>query len=656
MLLRSFSPLFSAGMLLFGLVGSAVAEEASLWIEELDLSTMKQGHKEPVAGTNFYGGPISIGGQEYGHGVASHAFSEFIIDLKGVATRFHGFGGIDDVTKGKGSVVFEIYVDNELAVQTPLITGGMEAYEFDIDLTSASQMVLNVTTNADNGALDYCDWADAKIVYDTSSGKKPESMVLESTDEGIYIGPEPDFPAIRGPLRVGTTPGREFIFRVPSTGKSPKVYNAFQLPEGLKLDPASGIIRGEIGEEGRYEVTLEVSNEDGITSRPLVITAGEHKLAMTPPMGWNAWNVWACMISVDRARDAAYGMLQSGLADVGYSYINIDDGWQGARDESGVLQPKEGFGDYKELTRDVHAIGLKVGLYSSPGPKTCCLFKGSYEHELLDAQTWADWGIDYLKYDYCYYRDVAPKNPSIEDYKKPYEVMRGALDQVDRDIVFSFCQYGMGKVWEWGEGVGGNMWRTTGDIRDTWSHLRHIGFSQLTQAPFAGPGHWNDADMLIIGRLGWGEGLRPTRLLEQEQATQMTMWSILAAPLLLGCELNNMDDFTKAIAANPEVIAVNQDPLGQQGTRIVKEELRPVEIWSRPLCDGTKAVALFNRGALECEVTISWEKLGLEGDQPVRDLWRRQDMGVFTGEYTATVVPHGAVMVKIGTLGELQIP
>src|SRR6185295_13052415 len=292
----------------------------------------------------------------------------------------------------------------------------------------------------------------------------------------------------------------------------------------------------------------------------------------------------------------------------GYTYVNIDDAWEGPRDANGEITSNEKFPDMKALADYVHGKGLKIGIYSSPGPRTCQQrYAGSYEHEAQDAKTYAKWGFDYLKYDWCSYTDVekeAARTP-LPGLQKPYKLMRGILDTLDRDIVFSLCQYGWGSVWEWGDEVGGNLWRVTGDITDTWLSMSGIGFAQTGHEKYAGPGHWNDTDMLVVGKVGWGRALRDTQLTPDEQMTHITLWSLQAAPLLIGADLSQVDDFTVNLLGNPEVLAVNQDVLGRAAGRLRGDGR--TDVWARTLADGTTAVGLFNRTPVAGPVTVSWK-------------------------------------------------
>ena len=256
------------------------------------------------------------------------------------------------------------------------------------------------------------------------------------------------------------------------------------------------------------------------------------------------------------------------------------------RDANGEILTNEKFPDMKGLVDYIHGKGLKAGIYSGPGNTTCQGLAASYQHEAQDARTYAKWGFDYLKYDWCGYPVQANTNSPLDVLQKPYTLMRGVLDSLDRDIVFSLCQYGWGRVWEWGDTVGGNLWRVTGDITDTWVSMSSIGFQQTGHEKFAGPGHWNDTDMLVVGHLGWGrlEKPRPTNLTPNEQLTHISLWALQAAPLLIGADMTQIDDWTINLLGNREVLAINQDPLGRAAGRIASDNW--TQVWARPLADG----------------------------------------------------------------------
>jgi alpha-galactosidase len=299
----------------------------------------------------------------------------------------------------------------------------------------------------------------------------------------------------------------------------------------------------------------------------------------------------------------------------------------------------------KALGDYIHSRGLKLGIYSSPGPLTCAGFTASYRFEEQDAAQYARWGIDYLKYDWCSYGSIE-KARTREALEKPYRLMRRALNGVHRDIVFSLCQYGMGNVWEWGGEAGGNSWRTTGDIEDTWESMSGIGFAQAGHEKFAKPGNWNDPDMLVVGKVGWGPQLHPTRLTPNEQYTHITLWALLAAPLLIGCDMTQLDQFTASLLTNDEVLDVSQDPLGRQASRVRVNG--DIEVWAKDMEDGSKAVGLFNRGRWKSDVPLLWSELGMTGTQSVRDLWRQKNLGEFPAGITLPVARHGAVLLRVG--------
>jgi len=325
-------------------------------------------------------------------------------------------------------------------------------------------------------------------------------------------------------------------------------------------------------------------------------------------------------------------MATNGMKGAGYVYINIDDTWEAGRDAQGNILTNKKFPDMKALADYVHKKGLKLGIYSSPGPNTCAGYEGSYGHEEQDARTYAAWGIDYLKYDWCGARTLY----TDEEMPAIYQKMGDALLKTGRPIVYSLCQYGRLDVWKWGADVGGNLWRTTGDIRDTWDSMTNIGFRQNELASYAKPGHWNDPDMLEIGNGG---------MTDAEYRTHLSLWAMLAAPLLAGNDLRNMSPATLEILTNKEVIAIDQDRLGEQAKQVWKSSDQ--EIWTRPLSGGASAVAIFNRGKDEAKITVKWGDLGLSKKKTVRDLWLHQDSASSGPDYVATVPGHGVVMLRV---------
>ncbi len=627
------------------LTGDA-APANSIWLDSLDLSKIEQGWGNPHAGRSVDNNPIKIHGVSFVHGVGTHAESEMRVDLKGAATQFLSMVGVDDETQGRGTIRFEVWVDGRKVTETGVLRGGAEPTPISADLTGARELVLTVADGGDGIDYDHADWAGALLVMSPGTTAQPQTTSPPLPPPPVLARGTSLKPAINGPRTTGATPGRPFLFLVPATGRLPLKYSAKNLPEGLTLNPQTGIISGSLKKPGITVVELTASNNLGKANRQLTIIAGEHSLAQTPPMGWNSWNCWADAVSDDKVRAAADAMVKSGLAAHGFQYINIDDCWEGKRDPSGQIQTNEKFPDMKALTDYVHGRGLKMGIYSSPGPKTCAGYEASWQHEQQDAATYAKWGVDYLKYDWCSYSSIAPK-PDRAALMLPYQMMRTALDSSGRDILFSLCQYGMGNVWEWGAQVGGNCWRTTGDITDNWRSMSGIGFGQADHESYAGPGHWNDPDMLVVGKVGWGPSLHSSHLKPHEQVTHITLWSLLAAPLLIGCDMTSMDDFTLALLTNDEVLDINQDSLGRPAGRVNQDGT--AEVWARPLFDRTMAVGLFNRGNSTATIKVTWAELKLNGQQPVRDLWQQKDLGSFGDAFETSVPVHGAVLVKIGS-------
>ena len=463
----------------------------------------------------------------------------------------------------------------------------------------------------------------------------------------ILTPPAPATPRYNGPLVFGVRPGSPVIFRLAFSGEKPMKFAVEGLPEGVVLDPDKGVLSGSTDKAGDYPLTLIATNDRGTTRADFVLKVGR-QIALTPPMGWNSWNCWGLSVSQDRVMASAAAFINRGLADYGYSYINIDDAWEAEeRAPDGSIVTNEKFPDIKGLADWLHSNGLKMGIYSSPGDRTCGGYLGTIDHEQQDAETWNSWGVDYLKYDWCGYSKVfnADSDKSVAAYVRPYLKMQQYLRQQPRDIFYSLCQYGMADVWKWGHAVDANSWRTTGDITDTWASLYNIGFQRQTELyPYAGPGHWNDPDMLVVGKVGWSQNLRESRLTPDEQYTHISLWSLLAANMLIGCDLSQMDDFTFNLLCNNEVNAVNQDILGEQAHRDLDED--GVQIWSRRLADGGLAVGIFNLNDSPMPVLLSGAlgKIGVENVATVRDLWRQKDIPT---DATYTIPAHGVRLMKI---------
>jgi len=617
-----------------------VAKAETFGLEALQLQYVEQEWGQPQPNQSVDRHPLAIGGKQFEHGLGTHANSVFRLALGGKGERFTASVGVDDEVGKQGSIEFQVTGDGKTLWESGVLHGGDPAKEVSVPLDGVKLLILTVGDAGDGISYDHADWADARIVMKEG---KPEATA-PVREPAVALTPKaPPQPRINGARVVGVRPGSPFLFTVPATGEKPMTISAKNLPAGLQLDPQSGCITGVLREKGTSVVTLRAENARGAAERALKIVCGD-TIALTPPMGWNSWNCFACDVTEANVRAAADAMVASGLINHGWTYINIDDCWEAGRDADGKVLSNQKFPDMKALTEYIHSKGLKIGLYSSPGPQTCAGHEGSYKHEELDALRYGEWGFDYLKYDWCSYGGIVP-NPDHAGYLKPYQVMRAALDKAPRDILFSLCQYGMGNVWEWGAEVGGNCWRTTGDITDTWSSMAGIGFGQAGHEKYAGPGHWNDPDMLVVGYVGWSANVRPTHLTPSEQYTHISLWCLLCSPLLIGCDMTKLDDFTLNLLTNDEVLDVSQDPLGRQAARIAKSG--PLEIWAKDLEDGSKAVGLFNRGEAATSITVKWSDLGVSGQQSVRDLWRQKNLGKFPDQFKTDVSRHGVVLVKV---------
>lgn len=619
---------------------------------------------EPRAGKSVDANELSIDGQRFEHGIGTHAEFSWSLELDGQAERLTASVGVDDEVRREPrakalGVEFKVLGDGrKLLWSSGKLGVGDPAKPVDVDLKGQRKITLLVST-VDSG-IDYAhvDWADAAITF---AGVAPKPVTPPAEPREILTPPAPPTPRINGASVFGVRPGNPILFTIAATGDRPMTFAADKLPEGVALDANTGRLSGSVANAGTHEMTLRATNARGTVERKFKLVVGD-KLALTPPMGWNSWNCFAGTVSDEKIRAAADAFITAGLADHGYSYINIDDCWQldaknfpreKRRDANGRVLTNEKFPDMKALADYVHSKGLKIGIYSSPGDATCANFEGSLGHEFDDAKQYAEWGYDYLKYDWCSYgrnfdeKLRAKEGSRLELRQQPYVLMGKALREQPRDIIYSLCQYGDERVWEWGEQVGGQLWRTTGDITDTWRSMSGIGFSQNGIERHAKPGNWNDPDMLSVGKVGWGPKLRDTKLTPNEQYTHITLWSLLSAPLLIGCDLTQIDAFTLGLLTNDEVIAVNQDPLGGQAHRVRADGKEGAEVWAKRLEDGSIVVGLFNRGEEPTTVRVTFAELGLTGPQQVRDLWRQKDVESISDGYEVEVARHGAAMIRI---------
>ncbi len=484
-------------------------------------------------------------------------------------------------------------------------------------------------------------------------------------EPGPLTPPPPAAPRINGPVVYGVRPGRPFVYRIPCTGMRPIAFSGVGLPPSLQLDSQTGIVTGQAPEgRGEYEVVWHAENARGRSERRFRIVVGD-RLALTPPMGWNDWYSFYDRFSDNLMRRAADVLVSSGMADFGYAYVNVDDCWMvkpgspdpelggEPRDATGAIRPNRRFPDMSALTAYIHAKGLKAGTYSSPGPLTCAGFTGSHGHEQQDARRFAEWGFDFLKYDWCSYEKVAT-GEGLERLQAPYRGIARLLADQPRDIVLNLCQYGMGEVWRWAAALGGHSWRTTGDLGLEKSTklpgFYAIAFANAAHFADAGPGGWNDPDYILIGQVGDANDTnapaKPTSLTPHEQYAYVSLWSLMAAPLFYSGDITHLDRFTLNVLCNAEVIEVDQDPLGRQG-RVIRGPDGPELVMVKPLEDGSLAVGLFSLDEGPRAIGVSWAELGLDGKQRVRDLWRQKDLGSFDTRFEAEVGRHGVAFVRV---------
>jgi alpha-galactosidase len=678
-------------LLLVGLI-PLVASAETVWLDDLNLSHINQGwgkaqKNKCAAKTPEEGKPLTISARRFERGVGTVAESVMNIHLNGDATTFSAQVGADDCKRGSARTSVEFFVigDGRMLWSSGVMRANEAAKAFEVSVAGVKQLLLKVGDADDGNNDDFADWADAKFETTTAKTFKTDGEPVPSPVAPYILTPAaPSTPRINGANVFGVRPGSPFLFTIPATGGRPMEFSATNLPSGLSLDAKTGHITGTLRSKGEFIVTLGAKNSLGAAEKRFRIVCGD-TIALTPPMGWNSWNCFAHAVSAEKVKSAADAMVKTGLINHGWTYINIDDYWQNHtptdqkdvqdlvnpfRDDKGFIVSNARFPDMKGLADYVHDLGLKIGLYSSPGPTTCGKCAGSWLHEEQDAQTYAQWGFDYLKYDWCSYGSVVDgavanplnvpvrKNAQNDDFAiHPFKVMGGFLRDQPRDIIFSLCQYGNNDVWKWGASVNGSCWRMTGDVHDSWRSIRDIGFYQDKAAPFAKPGSWTDPDMLIVGWVGWGRP-HPTSLTPDEQYTHISLWCMLAAPLLIGSDMAKLDDFTLSLLTNDEVLAVDQDELGKQATCVIKLSesggmVADVRVYEKELVDGGRAIAFFNLGTEPVKLEFNdFTKLHLSGKQTVRDLWRQQNVATVNTakDSLPLVIPgHGVLLYKFTT-------
>jgi alpha-galactosidase len=655
---------------LFIATATYAQKTSTVWLDDLLIQTFSEGIRPVTAKRNYSNDSMRINRTYFSRGVGAQSVSVLAFYLKRNATRFSAVIGADDLGNTEIPVKFYVIGDRKILFESREMKVGDAPQNVTVDLTGIERLGLLITdpVGGSNNKRTYANWANAQL---TMKGEnRPEH--LPNTDEKYILTPKPgEKPRINSAKIVGATPGNPFLYTIATTGKRPILFSAEGLPSGLVLDRKTGIITGKVSQRGTYKTTLKAKNSLGEAIQHVMIRIGD-TIALTPPIGWNGWNSWETRIDREKVIASADAMVKMGLIDHGWTYINIDDAWQGVRGGPlNALQPNEKFPDFKGMVDYIHALGLKAGLYSTPYISSYGGYVGAssdfakggeshesimvnrrafnhiapYRFETEDARQMAEWGIDFLKYDWRI--DV-----------NSTERMSRALRQSGRDIVFSLSNSApFANVTDWMRLS--NLYRTGPDIRDSWTSLYQLAFTLDKWAPYNGPGHWNDPDMMIVGNVSTGPELHPTRLTPDEQYSHVSLFSLLSAPLLIGCPIEQLDAFTLNLLTNDEVIEINQDPLGKSA-RLVREE-DGVQIWLKPLEDGSFAVGLFNVAAYgkTPESYFRWgdetakiftfdlAKAGLKGSYRLRDVWRQKDLGALKDSFRAEIRHHGVALFRL---------
>ena len=655
------------------------------YVDEFDLSSAVSGYGYRTrAKLNCAGGPLKVRGKTSSRGFGDHPESALAFRTNGKVLWFDALIGLDEASDAaaKGSYgrpqgAFRVWADGKLVWTSGFLNPGDGPNRVHVDLRGAEEIVLESTSGEVWTACNavFADWLDARFTLDEGAELEVVKDPARTAQLGILTPKEKDEPQFNGADIWGVRPGHEVIFRVPVTGVRPMTFAAKGLPDGVTLDE-KGVLRGTApAKKGDYDIEVTARNAKGEAKRTIRLAVGD-TIALTPPMGWNSWNMWGWRLTQKLAMDSARALDESGLGDHGWAYVNLDDYWEmnndperskrrpqlrgPARDKDGRILPNPDFPDMRGFTDYVHSLGFKAGLYSSPGPVTCGRCEGSYDHELQDATSWAEWGFDYVKYDWCSYGQVFMREAGVsnwyaacvdpqyrEHFIRPYRLMNECLRKQPRDIVYSFCQYGMQGAEGWARQTGANCWRSWRDLKDSWIWLEQAIESNIHGEywKWCGAGCWGDPDMLVVGQQGSFGSDHPSYLTPNEQYTHISIWAMVGSPLLIGCDLTKLDAFTRNLLANDRVIAISQDRLGQVARRIRHTDAESV--WVRTLAGGDLAVALVNRYPLSRNLSVPFAEIGLDGMHWVRDCWTGKCEGRHGGAYSAEVPPHATKLVRI---------
>lgn len=668
--------LYKKCILLLLLFTSAIVYSQAVkkvWLDDLNIQSFSQSIRPVQAKTNYSHDSIYINGNFYKRGIGAQSVCILSFYLKKNASRFTAMVGADDKGNKDISIKFYVVGDKKILFESEEMKIGEAPEKVDVDLNGITELGLLVTDpiGGIRNKRTYCDWANAQLeMY----GDHLPEHIPNNGKRYILTPPPPKTPRINSAKVFGATPGNPFLYTISATGKRPMHFSAENLPEGLSVEPKTGIITGKVNRRGDYFAMLKAKNDFGEVKAILTIKIGD-TIALTPPLGWNGWNALAGHLNKENVMASAHAMVTSGLINHGWTYINIDDSWQGRREGPlDALQPNKNFSNIKGMVDEIHLLGLKAGIYSTPyissyggyvggssefphGGETHDIIKihhqpfmhiGKYRFEKNDAQQMARWGFDFLKYDWRIDVNSA-------------ERMQDALKQSGRDIVFSLSNNApFEKVKDWIRVS--NMYRTGPDIRDSWNDLYMLAFTLDKWGPYGGPGHWNDPDMMIVGNIETGAELHPTRLTPDEQYSHISIYSLLAAPMLIGCRLDDLDTFTLNLLSNDEVIAISQDPLGKPARLLADKN--GVQVWVKPMEDGSYAVGLFNTDdyGITPQSYFRWgdekpkpflfdlDKVGLKGKWKLRDLWRQKDLGDYNRSFKTTIPYHGVIMLRMSRI------
>ncbi len=665
---RPFIAALAAAVTSLIVAAPALLAEEVLLSEVVNIRQAEFEYGRPVLNKTTKNEPLRIAGKTFEKGVGTETDTTLLIALKG-ASRFTALVGLDDATKAGTEISVEVQLDGK-SVWRKNLKAGQPPETIELDVQGKKELALIGSDLGNEITHALLNWVDAKFVY---AGDKPAPLPVPTfVEQAVVLTPKPSpQPRINGARVFGVRPGNPFFFQIPATGQRPMSFAADRLPPGLSVNKDTGLITGKIEKAGTHEVLLRATNALGKDEKKLRIAVGE-ELALTPPMGWNSWNCWGPEVDAEKVRRSARAMVDKGLVQHGWSYVNIDDAWQ-APDRGGphhAIQPNQKFANLKGLVDEIHAMGLKVGIYSTPWDTSYAGYiggssdnpEGKWSADMVseggrrrrhqgkisfaenDAKQWAEWGIDYLKYDWNP-KSTSPQE-TAEEFTNYVATMGRALRASGRDMVYSYSN-SMPFEWVAEQAKVLNAWRTTGDIHDTWASMSRIGFGQDKWRSHAKPGHWNDPDMLVVGYVdvGRGKNLHPTRLTPNEQYTHISLWSLLAAPLLIGCDLERADEFTISLLTNDEVLAINQDELGKQAAQVVVDGRR--QVWVRELSDGSRAIGFFNLHKQAQPIKATFAQLGLSGAQRVRDVWRQKDLPVAKDAFSFEVPRHGAVLIRV---------